>query len=51
MPLTNISVINKRNVNLIQRFTRTYIDFVTSVFMQFPFRDITIFFWLNFIPM
>ena len=47
MPLTNISVINKLNVNLIQRFTRTYIDFVTSVFMQLPFRDIKFFFDLT----
>ena len=43
MPLTNISVINKLNFYLIQRFTRTYTDFVTSVFMQLPFRDTKIF--------
>ena len=47
MPLTNISVINKLSVYLIQRFTRTYL----SVFTQLPFRDIKKFFGLNFIPM
>ena len=50
MPLTNISVINKLNVYLIQRFTRTYTDFVTSVFMQLPFRDTKNFFDLTSSP-
>lgn len=33
------------NLTSTQRFTRTYTDFVTSIFMQLQFRDINLFFF------